>query len=313
MFYPQLVAGPIERPQNMLAQYKEFREYNWDNIKEGLSRMVWGFLKKAVIADRLAMVVDWSFSHTHESSSTVLLIGAMCYYFQVYCDFSGYSDLALGAAKVMNIKLIENFKQPFFSKSVSEFWRRWHISLYSWFYDYVYNSIFFSLRNLGKIALVASVLITFSLSGLWHGAAWHFIFFGLLQAVVLIYEFSTRDLRRKLFSSMPGWASVFLSIGITFCFFILAQVFFRAESMGKAWDYLTGIFALRGGSGNFGMDIAELIFAALLILVLLVRENKLPGFKISNDTSFFAYFTFMVVICYFFGVFAENQFIYFQF
>jgi alginate O-acetyltransferase complex protein AlgI len=138
MFYPQLVAGPIERPQNILPQLKDFGTYDSNNVREGIARMLWGFFKKVVIADRMAIAVDHTFSNSGQLSSLALFTGAVLYSFQIYCDFSGYSDIGIGAAKVMNVKLMENFKQPYISRTIGEFWTRWHISLSSWFRDYVY-------------------------------------------------------------------------------------------------------------------------------------------------------------------------------
>ncbi len=313
MFYPQLVAGPIERPQNVLPQLKEFRPYNWDNVKEGLARMLWGFYKKVVIADRLAMIVDRTYSHTNESSSLALFAGAFFYYFQIYCDFSGYSDIALGAATVMNIRLIENFNQPFFSKSISEFWRKWHISLYSWFYDYVFNPLFFSLKSWGNYAIVLCLLITFFLSGFWHGATWHHIIYGLLMAVALIYEYFTREQRKKLFSKMPKALNNLLSMILTFGFFIFAEIFFRSQTATAACTYIKKILELKGGSNYLGLDRMELLFSVLVIVIMLCREKLLPGHLINSNKRFYLYLFSMVLICYFFGVFAENQFIYFQF
>ena len=313
MFYPQLVAGPIERPQNVLPQLKEFRPYNWDNVKEGLARMLWGFFKKAVIADRLAIVVDRCFQHTGDSSSAALLAGVLFYYFQIYCDFSGYSDIALGAAKVMNIKLMENFNQPFFSKSMSDFWRRWHISLYSWFYDYVFNPIILALRNLGNAAVVLALLITFLLSGFWHGAAWQHLVFGLINGLALVYEYFTRKQRKRLFSKLPASVSNFISVAVTFLFVVFARIFFRAENMANAGAYFKRLFSMSGGSNYIGLGRTEVIFSVLLICIMLLRERKLPGHFIKSNKRFYAYTAAMVVICYFLGVFSENQFIYFQF
>ncbi len=313
MFYPQLVAGPIERPQNVLPQLKEFRIYNWDNVKDGIARMLWGFFKKVVIADRLAMAVDRTFSHSHESSSIALFVGVLFYYFQIYCDFSGYSDIALGAAKVMNIKLMENFNQPFFSKNMGDFWRRWHISLYSWFYDYVFNPLIISLRNMGQAAIVLSLLITFFLSGFWHGAAWQHIVYGLIHGVALIFEYFTRKQRKKLFAKMPKAVSNFIGIFITFFFVVFTRIFFRAENMQAAIDYFKGIFSFSGGSNYIGMNRTEIVFSVFLILLMLYREKVLPQYFISSNKRFYFYTIAMVVICYFLGVFSENQFIYFQF
>ncbi len=313
MFYPQVVAGPLERPQNILPQIKEYRPYNWDNIKEGLARMLWGFFKKVVIADRVAMIVDHTFTHTNQSSSRALFIGAFIYYFQIYCDFSGYSDIALGAAKVMNIKLMENFNQPIFSKNISDFWRRWHISLYSWFYDYIFNPIVITLRDYQHFAMIFSMLFVFSLSGLWHGAAWHHILYGLIHGVALVFEYLTRKKRKAVFSKLPQWINNSVGIFITFSFVVFSRIFFRAETVPEAWNYLRAIFTFRGGSNNIGMNLAELMFSIFVIVIMVFRERLFPEHLIKSDKRFYLYTFAMIAICYWFGVFGENQFIYFQF
>ncbi len=307
MFYPQLVAGPIERPQNILPQLKVFRQYDWNNVKDGLARMLWGFFKKAVIADRLAMVVDRTFQHYPESSSVALAIGAVFYSFQIYCDFSGYSDIALGAAKVMNIQLMENFNQPYLSRGLSEFWTRWHISLSSWFRDYLYIPL--GGNRHGETRRKLNILIVFLLSGLWHGANWTFIIWGLLHGLfVLLLTFSIK----KGKESQTGFASL-LQVLFNFMLVTLLWIFFRAENTGIAWDYIKTIFSFRGGSNYIAINSAEFIFSLAAIGTMLWREYYLPTHFIRNNKWFYIYVTFMVVACYYLGVFAENQFIYFQF
>ncbi len=306
MYYPQLVAGPIERPQNMLHQFHEYRTYNWDNIKEGLARMVWGFFKKVVIADRISIAVDYAFNNHTTLSWWSLLIAAMLYSFQIYCDFSGYSDIALGASKVMGIQLMENFNEPYKSKNITEFWTRWHISLSSWFRDYVYIPL--GGNRLGEKRRKLNVFIVFLLSGLWHGANWTFVAWGSLHgALVTIFP-----AKNKVGSKTNGVATaVFIVINflIVTCFW----VFFRASSISEAGTYLRDIFSFKGGVSKFGLNAVELLFSAGFIAGMLFRENKFKSHYIKSNVSFAVYLTFMIVCCYFFGVFGENQFIYFQF
>lgn len=313
MFYPQLVAGPIERPQNVLPQLSEFRPYNWDNVKEGLARMLWGFFKKVVIADRLAIIVDRCYVHTHESSSLALAAGAAFYYFQIYCDFSGYSDIALGAAKVMNIRLMENFNLPYLSRNLSDFWKRWHISLYSWFYDYLFTPLTFTFRRLKRAAIPIGVLIIFTLSGLWHGARWTFIVYGLIQGLALVYEYFTVGFRKRLFSIFPPGITKVLGYVITFGFVVFAEIFFRSETFMGAVAYIKRLFSFTGGSNYIGVNRVELLFTIVMIAIMILREKLAPRNLIRSNGLFYAFFGFMVVVCYFFGVFRENQFIYFQF
>lgn len=308
MFYPQLVAGPIERPQNILPQLNEYRLYNRDNVRAGISRMLWGYFKKVVIADRLAMVVDNIYVQDEKMSSFALVVGAVLYSFQIYCDFSGYSDIGIGAARVMNIKLMENFKQPYLSRSISSFWSRWHISLSSWFRDYVYIPL--GGNRKGEIKRKRNVFIVFLLSGLWHGANWTFGLWGLLHGVLITIFPAKKNSTNKPIVSL---GKKLMQISLTFAAVTLLWIFFRAENITHACDYITGIFSLRGGSYDFGVNGIELIFSFVLIAIMLWRENKLPKHFIPNTTKYYAYVASMVTILYFFGVFSENQFIYFQF
>jgi alginate O-acetyltransferase complex protein AlgI len=309
MFYPQLVAGPIERPQNVLPQLKEFRPYNWDNVKEGIVRMLWGFFKKVVIADRLAMVVDRTFGHTMESSSLALAVGAIFYSFQIYCDFSGYSDIALGAARVMNIKLMENFDQPYLSRNITNFWSRWHISLSSWFRDYVYIPL--GGNRKGEARRKANVFVVFLLSGLWHGANWTFIVWGALHGLLVIL-FHTDPAKAKDGRFNQGLTKVFNVLG-TFAIVTLLWIFFRAENVTKAWEYIKRMFSFLGGYHYIGISRMEFLFALMIIGIMLLKERYRPGHFIQSNKRFYLYSIAMGVICYYFGVFAENQFIYFQF
>ena len=307
MFYPQLVAGPIERPQNVLPQLKEFREYNWDHVKEGLARMAWGFFKKVVIADRLAMVVDRTFAHTSESSSMALLTGAVFYSFQIYCDFSGYSNIALGAAKVMNIKLMENFKEPYLSSSITTFWSRWHISLSSWFRDYLYIPL--GGNRKGEARRKLNIFIVFLLSGLWHGANWTFIVWGVLHGLFVVFTGSkTKDADKQ----QPAIIT-FIKVVFNFMLVTFLWVFFRSENVMKAFHYIIRIFSFRPGSDYLGVNHVEFLFSLLVIGIMLLRERYIPMHFISSNKRFYCYIFAMVIICYLFGVFAENQFIYFQF
>ncbi|HET7002577.1 MAG TPA: MBOAT family O-acyltransferase, partial [Puia sp.] len=185
MFYPQLVAGPIERPGHFLPQLHRFQPYDRNAVREGLARMLWGFFKKVVIADRLAMMVDYCYNHDSTLSSASLIAGAIFYSFQIYCDFSGYCDIGIGAARVMGIRLVENFNEPYRSRSMSEFWTRWHISLSTWFRDYVYIPL--GGNRLGENRRKLNVFFVFLLSGLWHGANWTFILWGGLYGLLTAF------------------------------------------------------------------------------------------------------------------------------
>lgn len=304
MFYPQLVAGPIERPQNMIHQFHEYKEYKWDNVKEGLSRMLWGFFKKCVIADRISMAVDYAFDNHTTLSGGSLLFAAALYSFQIYCDFSGYSDIALGSAKLMGIQLMENFREPYIARSITDFWSRWHVSLSSWFRDYVYIPL--GGNRLGETRRRINAFIVFLLSGLWHGANWTFVVWGTLHGS-LVTLFPGRKSRSK--SSFATLLFIILNFFLVTCFW----VFFRASNVKIAFRYLANIFTLQQGPSKLGLNSVELLFSVALIAIMMLREHKWRSHFIKSDLAFSAYLALMVVVCYFFGVFGENQFIYFQF
>ncbi|MBS1773477.1 MAG: MBOAT family protein [Bacteroidetes bacterium] len=307
MFYPQLVAGPIERPQNMLHQFHEFRPYNWSNVKEGLTRMLWGFFKKVVVADRLALLVDHVFDNTDHASWQALAIGAIFYSVQIYCDFSGYCDIGIGAAKVMNINLMENFKQPYISNNISTFWKRWHISLSTWFRDYVYIPM--GGNKKGALRRRINVMTVFMLSGLWHGANWKFVMWGFLHGlfVMLIPGKNIYNNDKYVNLKTIGW------IVLNFVMVTLFWIFFRADSIQQAFDYIQAIFSFRTGDNSMGLNVYEIVFSILLIGIILIKEYKVKGFAIQKNSSFYWYVVLMIIVCYWFGVFGENQFIYFQF
>jgi len=200
MFFPQLVAGPIERPQNLLHQFREWHEFNYENVTEGLKRMAWGFFKKLVVADRLALYVNDVYASPRGCNGLQLTTATIFFAYQIYCDFSGYSDIAIGAARVLGFRLMENFETPYYALSISEFWRRWHISLSTWFKDYLYVPL--GGNRVGKTRHIVNLLITFGVSGLWHGANWTFVIWGVLNGVYLISGFLTKGWRDRIFNAV---------------------------------------------------------------------------------------------------------------
>ena len=305
LFYPQLVAGPIERPQNILPQLHTFRAYNKDNVRTGLSQMLWGFFKKVVIADRLAMIVDYSYLHTHQMSGVALLFAAIAYSFQIYCDFSGYSDIALGAARVMNITLMDNFKQPYLSATITAFWRKWHISLSSWFRDYVYIPLGGNRKSISRTHL--NVFLVFLLSGLWHGANFTFVVWGALHGLLVVIAAVTNP-------KLPKTRVYQLfSILFTFLTVTILWVFFRSPNINTALAYIKRIATCSQGMNYTGVSRIEVLFSISLIILLLLREKLLPSFEIKSKQLFYVYTFSVIIVSYLFGVFAENQFIYFQF
>ncbi|MCB0338516.1 MAG: MBOAT family protein, partial [Bdellovibrionales bacterium] len=309
MFFPQLVAGPIERPQHLLHQLHEKHKPNLDRTIEGLKLIVWGFFKKIVVADRLALFVDEIYGAPQSFSGAPLIIATYFFAFQIYCDFSGYSDIAIGSARILGIDLMQNFRTPYFSKSIAEFWRRWHISLSTWFRDYLYiplggnrGSTFMWCRNL---------LIVFILSGIWHGANWTFAVWGLLHGMFLVCAVGSKRVlsrvRENLYvPSLPG----FVKILITFHIVLLSWIFFRANSISDACYVLYHLFSptiwgWHGVMGHYQMSTGFVLIALLVFLEWIYDRDFLN--KVVRRFWFlrldFAYYALLLVIILAGGVF----------
>ncbi|MCR4643080.1 MAG: MBOAT family protein [Lachnospiraceae bacterium] len=245
-FFPQLVAGPIERSTNLLPQLKEEKHFDYDEAVYGMRLMAWGFYKKLVIADVLVVYVDRVYGELHSHTGVDLLITSFFFMIMIYCDFSGYSDIAIGTARLFGIKLMKNFNSPFLSHSNEEMWRRWHISLSTWFRDYVYIPL--GGNRKGRIRKYINIVVTFFLSGLWHGAAWHFVVWGTMQGVVQVFE----DIGRKTLTTLKKNRIFFVcSVIFTTVFFQVSVVFFRAPSVSDAFYLLGHMFDGFGSAGYF--------------------------------------------------------------
>ena len=243
-FFPQLVAGPIERAVNLLPQFDKPREFDYNNAVDGLRQILWGLFKKIVIADNCAVLVNTIFGNHTEYSGSTLLLGAVLFAFQIYGDFSGYSDIAIGTARLFGFKLMQNFAFPYFSRDIAEFWRRWHISLSSWFRDYLYIPLGGSKGN--RWQKVRNTFIIFLVSGFWHGANWTFVVWGLLHALYFLPLLLANQNRKHLKAIegnfiFPGFRE-FIGMTSTFFLVVLAWVFFRAENVGMGFSYIAGIF-----------------------------------------------------------------------
>lgn len=311
LFYPQLVAGPIERPQNILPQMHEKKAYDFENIKDGLMRIAWGLFKKVVIADRLALYVDPIYNNPTDHNPLTLLIATFFYTFQIYCDFSGYSDIAIGCAKVMGFKFMENFNAPYFSKSIAEFWSRWHISLSTWFRDYLYIPM--GGNRVSELRNYFNLFFVFLLSGLWHGASWNFVIWGAIHGFLMIFQrFGERHFKKKLSASFL--ANTFKLV-ITFVMVMLAWIFFRAAGLTKALFILKSILSFRfsGGYQMLSFNKNEFLFCFGLIAFLLLKDRFIMHIKTKNTYLFFPVLILIFALTYFFGIFDSNQFIYFQF
>lgn len=315
-FFPQLVAGPIERASNLLPQFLNKRVFTYEQGVQGLRLILWGMFKKVVIADSLGIKVDRIFLNfeTMESGGQ-LLLGLIYFSIQIYCDFSGYSDIAIGTAKLFGIELMSNFKFPYFSRDIGEFWRRWHISLSSWFRDYVYIPLGGS-RN-GRWGSLGNIFIIFIVSGFWHGSSWTFIMWGFAHALMFIPSF-IRGTNRRHTTSIAAQDSLFPSIkeifqiGMTFSLTTIAWVFFRSQSIGEAFQYLSYIITRFSipSAGKSGLVFIMLILG----LDWLWRKNERAPLNLKNtQLRWSLYLGIMYLVLGHFNVVDLSQFIYFQF
>lgn len=321
--FPQLVAGPIVRAKDLLFQMGEDKKFSWTNLNSGLGRILWGFFKKVAIADSIAPFVDQCFQEPGRFGSMHLLIGVIFYAFQIYCDFSGYSDMAIGLARIMGYKFPENFKTPYFSKSFSEFWTRWHVSLSSWLRDYLYIPL--GGNRGGKFNTYKNNMLTMLLGGLWHGANWAFVFWGFLHGFYLIVQRIITPIWRKFVAliRMPKFIDNAIAMLVVFILTCIAWVYFRAGSMGlKSFSIANEILGKIASGEDFNWNSTfnkyQIIKGFLVIAILLLVEvtnvrvhwNSLQLQKPLVRVALFAGVLWLIAL---FGTFSSNAFIYFQF
>lgn len=332
MFYPQLVAGPIERPQNLLPQFYEKHHFDYRNATDGLKLMVWGLFKKVVIADRLAMVVDNVYNNPREHTGLSFIVATVFFSFQIFCDFSGYSDMAIGAARIMGFKLMKNFDRPYHAKSVGEFWRRWHISLSTWFRDYLYLPLGGNRAPVPRRYL--NLFIVFLVSGLWHGANWTYVIWGALHGFYMIFALMTKNIRRFLagyvgLNKLPLFYN-FLQIPVTFTLITFAWVFFRANTVSDAFYILqksiaglpaeiSDLYHRLPLDLDLGLSKSELLIAVAAIvgmeLIHALQHRYQLGDWLKSQPLFVRWSIYYaaVFIILFFGIYENRPFIYFQF
>ena len=317
MFYPQLVAGPIERPQNMLHQFHEEKHFDYDRVVHGLRIMLWGFIKKLVIADRVAIYVDAVYNNAHYHSGVTMIMATCFFSFQIYCDFSGYSDIAIGAAKVMGYDLMTNFRRPLLIvKSFQELWQRWHISLTTWFRDYLYFSM--GGNRVHPARALINLIIVFGISGLWHGANYTFIVWGLLNGIYLAGERLINPFLRKIHKLLGPTKNFFRIMGVYF-FVTVSATFFRATTIGDAFYIIKSMFTLKPGGfykGEPPTAFGYSVFAVLLLIAVEQTQEYFPNIKIINSNNVvvrYSAYVFLITILLMVGVFNGGQFIYFQF
>ncbi len=315
MFYPQLVTGPIERPQNLLVQLRQEKTFSYENLSHGLRLILWGLFVKMVVADNIGAYVDQIYAKPESFNSLSILNGLFFYSFQIYCDFFGYSTIAIGCAKTMGYNLMDNFKNPYLAQNIREFWQRWHISLSTWFRDYVY----FSLGgNRVKISRwVFNILVVFVLSGLWHGANWTFIFWGFAHGLVHVAEHFTKKIFKWKEVTDKTLASVFRVFnGIkTFVIVTFIWILFRATDIHHAKNVLLSVFRNISGGDQLHVDLKTWIFLALFIVLdTLLFNNRFDRWcdkrHFALRWSMYALMIFGIIV---FSSVNNFPFIYFQF
>ncbi len=317
-FFPQLVAGPIERASNLLPQFYKKRKFDYNNAVNGLRQILWGLFKKVVIADNCAEYANIIFNNSDDYSGSTLFLGALFFTFQIYGDFSGYSDIAIGTSRLFGFNLQQNFAFPYFSRDIAEFWRRWHISLSTWFRDYLYIPLGGSRG--GTSMKIRNTFIIFIVSGFWHGANWTFIIWGALNAVYFLPLLLSNKNRQNIGVVAQGsylpTIKEFLNMSLTFVLSVIAWVFFRAENVSHALSYLSEIFSL---SLFTKMEVRTgntlLLILVFIIIEWIGRESQYAieniGMKWKRPFRLVFYYALIVAIFWFAG--KEQQFIYFQF
>ena len=336
-FFPQLVAGPIERSKNLLNQIKQMDKmklWNYDRVANGVITMVWGMFQKMVIADRVSIFVDAVYDNLHAVGTMETVFAAVGFSIQIFCDFAAYSTIAIGAAKVMGFELMENFDTPYFATSIKDFWRRWHISLSTWFRDYLYIPM--GGNRKGKFRKYFNLMVTFFVSGLWHGASWNYVVWGGLHGFYQVIGEVTEPVRKKLTKVMKVNTEVFSyklgQILFTFSLTTLTWVFFRAETIEEALYFFKRMFTVwnpwvffNEGLYKFGLDRVEvnILFSALVVMLLVellkyIKKEVVSDFLMKQNLWFrWIIVIALVISCVVYGEyginFDSNQFIYFQF
>ncbi|MBP6618932.1 MAG: MBOAT family protein [Leadbetterella sp.] len=321
-FFPLLVAGPIERATHLLPQIQKKRVFDYAMAVDGSKQILWGLFKKIVIADNCAQYANMFFNNSEDYGGSSLYLGALFFTFQIYCDFSGYSDVALGTARLFGMELLRNFAFPYFSRDIAEFWRRWHISLSTWFRDYLYIPLGGSKGSLGK--KIRNTFIIFIVSGFWHGANWTFIIWGAINALLFLPLLISKNNRNNLETVaqgklFPNTKEVFQMV-VTFHFTLLAWVFFRAESVSHAFSYISKIFSAslftipHFEGQNKALVTLTLVFG-FMVVEWMGREQQFALQKFGNkwkSTFRYAFYYALVAIIFLFGG-SQQAFIYFQF
>jgi alginate O-acetyltransferase complex protein AlgI len=318
LFFPKLLVGPIERARGFLPQLAKNIYFDKENIIEGGRRIAWGLFKKLVVANRISIYQSVVFANPQLQGGLTILFATLLYTFQVYADFSGYTDIAIGTARLFGFNLMENFKQPLLAKNLSDFWRRWHISLSSWVNDYIFNPIALKRRDWGNWGVFYALLISFVVIGIWHGPTWNYVLFGIIQAVALIYETATRKVRKRISKKIPSVIYNNISILLTFLYVSFSLIIFESSTFDKAKNIVEGIFAR---PGELFYDKPSTLFfmligCGIMMLYDIQEEFKIFQFSLfSNKNWIVQHISYALLLIYILmaGVFDGGQFIYFAF
>lgn len=316
-FFPQLVAGPIERAKNLIPQFLQTVSFSYKQAVDGMRQILWGFFKKVVIADGCAKIVNPIFESYHSYSSLALCMGAIFFAIQIYCDFSGYSDIAIGTAKLFGFTLMKNFDTPYFSTSTTTLWQKWHISLGSWVNDYLHKRVMPKLyRKFNRRGIVYSLILTFGVIGIWHGPNYTYLIFGLLHGIVVGAEFLLTYRRRKWRNSIGTLLYNILGWIFTMLFWLATLILFRSSSINEAYEYLYLIWA--SPVANLNLAISWLLLMGIVFLFVAewyTRKHPHPLYVLKNKPMVYNY-SIYIFLCLFIligGVFEKTEFIYFQF
>ena len=322
-FFPALLSGPIDKAGLFIPQLERERVFDYNQASNGMRQILWGLFKKVVIADNCSIFVNEIFNNYTDYSGATLLLGAFFFTFQLYADFSGYSDMAIGFSRLLGFNITKNFDFPFFSQNIAEFWRKWHISLTSWLTEYVFTPLSFNFRNLGKLGLIFAIIINFTICGIWHGANWTYILFGFLHGcffIPLILKGTLNKKKKIAKGKLCPSIREFINMLMTFTLVLLTFILFRSETIADALEYISGIFS------NSLATIPQLISPKLNMIYTLfclfifitiewLNREKDHGLEITHLKTKYRWIIYSLValLIITFGAFSNNEFIYSQF
>lgn len=321
-FFPSLLSGPIDKARTFIPQLEKLRVFDYNQASDGMRQILWGFFKKIVVANNCAPITNEIFAHYETLPASSLFLGALLYAFQIYADFSGYSDMAIGFSKLLGFSITKNFDYPYFAQSIAEYWRKWHISLTSWLTEYVFTPLSIAFRDYYKIGLILAIVINFVIVGIWHGANWTYVFFGFFHGLYFIPSILNGTMNKKI-KTVKGklWPTLTETFNMarTFLIIMLTFIIFKADSMGQAFGYYkhmvsTSLFSIP--VVDFTAVAIVLFFSIVMFATEWVNRDKDHGLVLNQVPLAYKRWIFYFLLIFsllFFGAFGENQFIYFQF